>query len=815
MVSVKKGLAYFQVSNKYIVLKKCIQALQSVEQLCQNGFSKTRADYYNQDFSVIIDKLSRQLTTQQNIDKFDCDAFIKSLDIISARLSNDKEVKKEIIFLPYKASMWDSLESIWQAAADDKENCDAYVIPIPYCDRNPDGSAAQWHCEADQFPSYVPITDYREYDIAKHRPDVIYIHNPYDGYNRVTSVDSNYYSSELKKYTNMLVYVPYFVSGPAVSEGICQAPGIVVADHVIVESEEIKKQYEAYYPGGNPPKDKFLALGSPKFDKVLSSKKEDFVLPDNWGKIINGRKIILYNTSLGAMLENSDKVSAKLRYVFSVFKERKDVALWWRPHPLMKATMESMRPEILQEYEQIEQAYINEGWGIYDDTAELDRAITWSDAYYGDMSSVVWLYKVTGKRIMIQDFCKVLVNHLIMEMADIEFDNDRVWFVSRDINALFTIDLRKNIVRLEDILDSERIMYDLDYSKVIKVGNKIIVVPFFSKKGFIEYNLENGIKKKIPLRKLDYKNWQYRIAFSVVKRYKNNIYFIGEEYPAIVEYNIISGKYTYYTEYIGYLKQYFISKNLKIFTDAVLVEDRLFISFAQANIIVEFKLEGKEFFFHELGSKKNRYGNLVYDGENLWCSQIIPGGDIVKYDFETVKSYSNYPIDCNFTNYPVSYPGYTGFVSMVLWKNYILFFPDMANMVLELDIKTGKMMKNKWLSSFIEHEKCSFKWFLFAVNHNGRIYAFLTTEKVLLEIDLDKCFVKKHKICINGNQLTKCWQPLKKSVCNNIQEEKILNVDFKSFLIDMNREKINLDEGILSGTKIYNKINLIIGTCGI
>ncbi|WP_196606668.1 hypothetical protein [Pectinatus frisingensis] len=419
MVSVKKGLAYFQVSDKYIVLKKCIQALQSVEQLCQNGFSKTRADYYNQDFSVIIDKLSRQLTTQQNIDKFDCDAFIKSLDIISARLSNDKEVKKEIIFLPYKASMWDSLESIWQAAADDKENCDAYVIPIPYCDRNPDGSAAQWHCEADQFPSYVPITDYREYDIAKHRPDVIYIHNPYDGYNRVTSVDSNYYSSELKKYTNMLVYVPYFVVGDTIEAHFCQTPAVINADRVIIQSEEIKRQYEAYYPGGNPPKGKFLALGSPKFDKVLSSKKEDFVLPDNWGKIINGRKIILYNTSLAAVLENSDKVNAKLRYVFSVFKERKDVALWWRPHPLMKATMESMRPEILQEYKQIEQAYINEGWGIYDDTAELDRAITWSDAYYGDMSSVVWLYKVTGKPILIENILEINNKNYVDNNTDI------------------------------------------------------------------------------------------------------------------------------------------------------------------------------------------------------------------------------------------------------------------------------------------------------------------------------------------------------------------------------------------------------------
>ena len=36
--------------------------------------------------------------------------------------------KKEIVFLPYKASMWDSMESVWKAAAEDDE-CEVYVVP--------------------------------------------------------------------------------------------------------------------------------------------------------------------------------------------------------------------------------------------------------------------------------------------------------------------------------------------------------------------------------------------------------------------------------------------------------------------------------------------------------------------------------------------------------------------------------------------------------------------------------------------------------------------------------------------------------------
>ena len=86
----------------------------------------------------------------------------------------EKEVpdRLEAVFLPYKASMWDSLESIWRAADEDPD-CDAYVIPIPYYDRNPDGSFREEHYEGKEFPADVPITSYDEYDFGSRMPDLI------------------------------------------------------------------------------------------------------------------------------------------------------------------------------------------------------------------------------------------------------------------------------------------------------------------------------------------------------------------------------------------------------------------------------------------------------------------------------------------------------------------------------------------------------------------------------------------------------------------------------------------------------------------
>ena len=116
------------------------------------------------------------------------------------------------------------------------------------------------------------------------------------------------------------------------------------------------------------------------------------------------KKIIFYNTGVAALLKHDEKMLEKMKSVFKTFREcRDEVALLWRPHPLIKATIESMRPQLWQAYQEIVEQYKEEGWGIYDDTADMDRAVVLGDAYYGDGSSIVALYQMIGKPVMEQN----------------------------------------------------------------------------------------------------------------------------------------------------------------------------------------------------------------------------------------------------------------------------------------------------------------------------------------------------------------------------------------------------------------------------
>ena len=132
-------------------------------------------------------------------------------------------------------------------------------------------------------------------------------------------------------------------------------------------------------------------------------------IPEDWKRLMikpdgSYKKVVLYNTSVSVLLEHGDKMLDKIQSVFETFKElTNDVVLLWRPHPLIKATIESMRPNLWMDYEKIVNQYKTEAWGIYDDSAELNRAIVLSDGYYGDPSSLVQLCQKVKMPVMIQN----------------------------------------------------------------------------------------------------------------------------------------------------------------------------------------------------------------------------------------------------------------------------------------------------------------------------------------------------------------------------------------------------------------------------
>ena len=172
------------------------------------------------------------------------------------RAALEREIKKQVVFLPHSAKHFASLRPLIDALRE-REDTEVKLMPIPYFDRLGDGSLSEMHYEGENFPKEYPITDYRSYNFAAELPDCIVMNSPYDAYNPVWSVDPFFYSEKLKQYTNKLVYIPWFVTdeidpkNPEDGKAFYNmryyvtVPGIIHADCTIVQSEGMKKAYLA------------------------------------------------------------------------------------------------------------------------------------------------------------------------------------------------------------------------------------------------------------------------------------------------------------------------------------------------------------------------------------------------------------------------------------------------------------------------------------------------------------------------------------------------------------------------------------------
>lgn len=554
------------------------------------------------------------------------------------------EDKKEVVFFPYKASMWDSLESVWMAA-DADEDTDAYVVPIPYYDKNPDGSFREMHYEGDQYPDYVPVTNYEEYDFEERRPDVMYIHNPYDEFNYVTSVHPRFYSGNLKQFTEKLVYIPYFIldeiepdNDAAIEEmkHFCFSPAIRNADKVILQSENMRQVYikvltkdvgdskeaRAYW------EKKIDGSGSPKVDKVLSIKKEELKIPEEWMKIIQRsdgsfKKVIFYNTSVTALLRNEEQMLKKMEQVFQVFQDRKDEwALLWRPHPLIESTLISMRPQLWEKYKEIQKGYREKCWGIYDDTPDMDRAIALSDAYYGDGSSVAQLFKKTKKWVMYQnvdvledntytdDKSKEEIYPIIIE--DCVLIGEQIYFVDYNVTALFSMNIYTGEVKYIDSIPDEMVIQVHLIAKILNYKNKLILIPARAVHYCIWfYDLEKGTWGNQIFEQKGIKAPYEQFAYATI--YRNELFIVGCYYPALICINLDNNKAVYFEMFKNDLEIHALG-------GCECVDNLLYIPSPTSNEVAIFDMQLRKWVWVSIGEKNNSFSGIIKNGDVFWLS---------------------------------------------------------------------------------------------------------------------------------------------------------------------------------------------------
>ena len=116
----------------------------------------------------------------------------------------------------------------------------------------------------------------RDYNFAERMPDAIFIHNPYDLGNLVTSVEPKFYSNILKKLHELIdIHTIFFISKEPQTH-LIDTFALENVDSIFVQNEEVKEAYvnQAKIVGNEKVLEKVFAVGSPKIDKICEICKD-------------------------------------------------------------------------------------------------------------------------------------------------------------------------------------------------------------------------------------------------------------------------------------------------------------------------------------------------------------------------------------------------------------------------------------------------------------------------------------------------------------------------------------------------------------
>ncbi len=359
-------------------------------------------------------------------------------------------LKKQVVFLPCKAKWWNTMESLWRAYSSNPE-FEVHVLPVFYYDCSYNGEIGQKHDERELFPDYVHVGACEKYDFEGIHPDVIVLQVPYDGYSTTMTVHEFFYSSNMQKCTEELVYVPCMEMDSPEEDGdkasvamsvFIENEAVINADKVVVSSEKLREYYINHlvkltgedtsvywkqkivniedekgringenHAGATLVKSEQKTLGSLGIlqDGVTRSSDESGMATDTddaWSSFLgkyDGRKVLVYHMTIGFMLRNPEKAIEKIYRSIETFKSAGNkICAVIVPQKQIMTFLPEIDKELWEKFKELIAVIKASDNCIYDEQGEALAHMNKWNGYYGDADPLVRKCLQMGIPVMIE-----------------------------------------------------------------------------------------------------------------------------------------------------------------------------------------------------------------------------------------------------------------------------------------------------------------------------------------------------------------------------------------------------------------------------
>ena len=343
----------------------------------------------------------------------ECDEGVKdTFASISEAIDSEIVNRRSVLFLPVKAKHFSSMRMAYEMEAATPDT-DVYVMPLPYYYKEYDGSFKdEMHIDTEEFiKANIPVTDYSRFDLSLLCPEKIYINSAYDEYNMAVSVDTRFYARNVKKYTEKLIYIPYFklmefdrANYPCWynMQYYCTVPGVVMADKVYVQSENTRKVYidKLNEWAGD---EKYTDIWEQKIDVYDESCEEH---SEDELRDAGSEKTIVWFVSAGSLAEFGDKYIEKAYRNLDVFALTKDkLKVLLISEPFLDEMIKTYSDELYKKWTGFIDEFNRSGIGEVVSQVEEKSVdvLLKATAYYGDPSYICKDFILMKKPVMLQN----------------------------------------------------------------------------------------------------------------------------------------------------------------------------------------------------------------------------------------------------------------------------------------------------------------------------------------------------------------------------------------------------------------------------
>lgn len=343
----------------------------------------------------------------------ECDEGVKdTFASISEAIDSEIVNRRSVLFLPVKAKHFSSMRMAYEMETATPDT-DVYVMPLPYYYKEYDGSFKdEMHIDTEEFiKANIPVTDYSRFDLSLLCPEKIYINSAYDEYNMAVSVDTRFYARNVKKYTEKLIYIPYFklmefdrANYPCWynMQYYCTVPGVVMADKVYVQSENTRKVYidKLNEWVGD---EKYTEIWEQKIDVYDESCEEH---SEDELRDAGSEKTIVWFVSAGSLAEFGDKYIEKAYRNLDVFALSKDkLKVLLNSEPFLDEMIKNYSDELYKKWTGFIDEFNRSGIGEVVSQVEEKSVdvLLKATAYYGDPSYICKDFILMKKPVMLQN----------------------------------------------------------------------------------------------------------------------------------------------------------------------------------------------------------------------------------------------------------------------------------------------------------------------------------------------------------------------------------------------------------------------------